>query len=59
LAFSLKKVLDHSGLKHFDPRQADAPRYHFEPIWMHRLLVEMHNERIRGADGLATAAASR
>jgi hypothetical protein len=59
LVFPVKKVLDHSGLKHFDPRQAAAPRYHFEPIWMHRLLVEMHNERIRWADGLATAATER
>jgi hypothetical protein len=49
LVFPVKRVLERSGLKHFDPRQPGPPKYHFEPIWMHRLLVEMHNDRVRRA----------
>jgi len=52
LVFPVKRILDRSGLKHFDPRQPGPPKYHFEPIWMHRLLVTMDNERLlrrRGA----------
>ena len=41
----MKKILERSGLKHFDPRRTGTPQYRFEPVWMHRLLVEMHNRR--------------
>jgi len=46
LSFPVQRVLDRSGLKIDDPRQTGTPRYRFEPIWLHRLLVEMHNERL-------------
>jgi hypothetical protein len=46
LVFPVKRILDRSGLKHFDPRQPGPPKYRFEPIWMHRLLVTMYNERL-------------
>lgn len=59
LVFPVKRILDRSGLKHFDPRQPGPPKYRFEPLWMHRLLVEMHNERVRRAAGVATTAAGR
>jgi hypothetical protein len=33
-------------MKHIDPRQTDQLRYRFEPIWLHRFLVEQHNGRV-------------
>jgi hypothetical protein len=46
LSFRVSQILDHSGLKVLDPRVAGPPKYRFEPIWAHRLLVEMHNDQI-------------
>lgn len=45
LSFPVQRILDRSGLKHIDPRQSAPRRYRFEPIWMHRYLVQRHNER--------------
>ncbi len=46
LTFSVARILNRSGLKLFDPREAGIPRFRFEPIWLHRLLVEMHNDQV-------------
>jgi hypothetical protein len=45
LRFPVKRILNRSGLKYLDPRQAGPPAYRFEPIWFHRLLVESHQQR--------------
>jgi hypothetical protein len=42
LTFPVQRVLHRSGLKVVDPRVAGEFRYRFEPVWMHRLLVDMH-----------------
>jgi hypothetical protein len=47
LAFPVMDILDRSGLKFIDPRERGVRRYRFEPIWIHRLLVDMHNEQCR------------
>ncbi|MGB6045193.1 MAG: hypothetical protein WBF93_18700 [Pirellulales bacterium] len=50
ISVSVREVLDRSGLKIVDPREANNGRgYRFEPVWVHRLLVELHNERCRKA----------
>jgi hypothetical protein len=49
LSFPVKQILDRSGLKFIDPREYQVRRYRFEPIWFHRMLVQMHNERYRKA----------
>lgn len=46
LTFPVQQILDRSGLKVDDPRETGTPRYRFEPIWIHRLLVEMHNDQL-------------
>jgi hypothetical protein len=46
LAFPIQRILDRSGLKHIDPREIGERRYRFEPIWMHRYLVERYNEGV-------------
>ncbi len=43
--FSVRRVLHRSGLKHIDLLAPDGPKYRFEPLWFHRLLVEHFNER--------------
>ncbi len=54
LVFPAHRVLDRSGLKYIDPRTPGPRRYRAEPIWFHRLLVDLHNERLRaGARELA------
>jgi hypothetical protein len=45
-SFSVRRVLERSGLVYADPCAAGAARYSIEPFWMHRLLVEMHAERV-------------
>jgi hypothetical protein len=45
LQFPVRRILERSGLMYMDPRDPGTPRYRFEPIWFHRLLVEKHNER--------------
>ncbi len=46
VAFPVTRILDRSGMKFMDPRQAGVARYRFEPVWFHRLLVEMSNDRL-------------
>jgi hypothetical protein len=38
------RILNRSGLKYIDPREAGPSRYRFEPVWFHRLLAEKHND---------------
>jgi hypothetical protein len=45
LSFPVFRILDRSGLKNLDPRDPGNARYRFEPVWLHRLLVERHNDR--------------
>jgi len=45
LEFSVTQILNRSGLKSFNPRNENSMKYRFEPIWMHRLLVERRNVR--------------
>ena len=40
LHFKITDVLDRSGLAFLDPPDFAVPRYRFEPIWIHRYLVE-------------------
>ena len=47
LQFSVQRILNRSGIKHIDLLAPGGPRYSFEPVWFHRLLVEMRNERPR------------
>jgi hypothetical protein len=47
LIFRVNRILDRSGLKFVNPRDPGM-RYRFEPLWFHRLLVEMHNDRETG-----------
>ena len=51
--FLLKRILDGSGLIITDPREEDVARYRFEPVSVHRLLVEMHGERMAKEQRLA------
>jgi hypothetical protein len=44
--FPVKRILDRSGLIVTDPRGEGIAKYRFEPFWVHRLLVEMHRERM-------------
>lgn len=54
LAFPIYRVLNRSGLKYVDPRTPGSRRYRFEPIWLHRFLVDVHNERIQSrSQGIA------
>lgn len=46
LSFPAHRIINRSGLKHLDPRTPGDSRYRFEPIWMHRMLVESYNRRI-------------
>lgn len=46
IGFPARRILDRSGLKHLDPRTPGDSRYRFEPIWLHRMLVESRNQRI-------------
>jgi hypothetical protein len=45
-SFLTVRVLNHSGLVDVECRGSGVTKCRFEPIWMHRLLVEMHNERV-------------
>jgi hypothetical protein len=45
LSFPVFRILDRSGLKYLDLREPGSHRYRFEPVWLHRLLVERHNDR--------------
>lgn len=44
-SFPVRRILNRSGLIFVDPRAKDFSKYRFEPFWLHRLLVEKHNER--------------
>jgi len=44
--FRVKHILGGSGLIVTDPRQKGPAKYRFEPFWTHRLLAEMHSERM-------------
>ncbi len=48
--FPAHRILERSGLKHLDPRTPGARRYRFEPIWLHRTLVDSYNRRTRAAN---------
>ena len=48
--FSAHRILERSGLKHLDPRTPGPRRYRFEPIWLHRMLVDSYNERTLAAN---------
>ena len=45
LSFPAHQILDRSGLTHLDPRTPGARRYRFEPVWLHRMLVDSYNQR--------------
>ena len=47
MSFPVTRILDRSGMKHLDPRPRGTLNYRFEPIWLHRYLVERYNERMR------------
>ena len=47
-SFPLARVMNHSGLADVECRGSGVTRCRFEPAWMHRLLVEMHNDRVAG-----------
>lgn len=38
-------LMNHSGLVATDPLLPTAPRYRFEPLWIHRFLLERRTER--------------
>jgi hypothetical protein len=44
-AFPVRQILERSGLVATDPRTPGVAKYRFEPVWIHRLLVEMYDER--------------
>jgi hypothetical protein len=58
MSFPAHRVLNRSGLKHLDPRTPGARRYRFEPIWLHRMLVDSYNRRAVSTTH-ATSAANR
>lgn len=41
----VSRVLNRSGLVTVDPFDVSTSRYRFEPLWFHRLLTKMHQER--------------
>jgi hypothetical protein len=43
LSFPVRQILNRSGMKHVDPCQPEPLKYRFEPIWLHRFLVEQYN----------------
>jgi hypothetical protein len=45
LRFPAFRILNRSGLKYLDPREPGSRKYRFEPVWLHRLLVEKYSER--------------
>lgn len=47
VSVSIQRLLDRSGIVTADPLHPESDRYRFEPIWTHRLLLEMHKERHR------------
>lgn len=49
LEFPVAKILDRSGLMSADFQEDGITRYRCRPVWIHRLLVEMHNEQCRKA----------
>jgi hypothetical protein len=49
VTFPVKRILNRSGLKYIDPRASGTPRYRFEPIWFHRLLIEKYNDSLAGS----------
>jgi len=51
--FPVKRILDGSGLIITDPREDSVAKYRFEPLWVHRLLSEMHGERMAKEQRLA------
>ena len=52
-AFRVRRILNGSGLIVTDPREAGVAKYRFEPISIHRLLVEAHTERTAKEQRLA------
>ncbi len=51
--FSVKRILNGSGLVITDPRDEGPAKYRFEPLWTHRLLAEMHCEQVAKEGRLA------
>ena len=45
VSVSVRSLLNHSGVVTLDPVLPVAQRYRFEPVWVHRLLLQMHHER--------------
>jgi hypothetical protein len=56
LSFPALRIINRSGLKHLDPRTPGDGRYRFEPIWLHRMLVDSYNRRVSST---ATSARSK
>jgi hypothetical protein len=52
-AFCVKRILEGSGLIVTDPREEGHAKYRFEPLWAHRLLAEMHVDRMAKTARLA------
>jgi hypothetical protein len=45
-SFPVERTIAHSGLKQVDPRRRGIPKYRFNPIWVHRALVEQTYVRL-------------
>ncbi len=45
VAVVVRQLLNRSGLVTLDPILPETQRYRFEPVWLHRLLFQMHLER--------------
>ena len=53
LVFPVRRILDRSGMKHIDPCRTGPLKYRFEPIWLHRFLVDRYNSRIQASESMA------
>ncbi len=52
--FPVRRIVVHSGLTHMDPRLPGVAKYRFNPIWLHRWLVEQHNSQLAAGQELMT-----
>ncbi len=50
LQFAVSRILNRSGIKQIDLLAPGGPKYSFEPVWLHRLLIEMRNSRFHPDD---------
>jgi hypothetical protein len=50
VSVQVQNLLNRSGLVTLDPMLPATQRYRFEPVWIHRLLLQMHDERNTGEE---------